>query len=185
MEACSQWTGPTSLLYDAAVGVIKGAPKFRTWAHLHLLLSPSCVNPEVNDSPLHRPGRRVSGGANPSQILPESSGSFPNPSWILLPESFFTNPSRILLLPQTPENFTTLPSNHGDLRICAEICEDLRSDLNKMALVPVWRYYRDFESLYISYCEWIPNHGNIDNYGPNTGCYLTQPFDWPSTITYT
>lgn len=114
---------------------------------------------------------------NPSQILPEFSGSFPNPSQILLPESFFTNPSRILLLPQTPENFTTLPSNHGDLRICEEICEDLRSDLNKMALVPVWRYYRDLESLYISYCEWIPNHGNIDNYGPNTGCYLTQPLD--------
>ena len=156
------------------------------------MLSPSCVNPEVNDSPLHRPGRRVSRGANPSthssrilhtfctnpplnpsHILPESF--FPNPSRIL--PGFFTNPSQILLLLQTPENFTTLPSNHGDLRICEEICEDLRSDLNKMALVPVWRYYRDLESLYISYCEWIPNHGNIDNYGPNTGYYTTQPFD--------
>ena len=94
--------------------------------------------------------------------------SFPNPSRIF--HESFTNP-------QIPENFTTLPSNHGDLRICKEICEDLPMDLNKMVLVPVWRYYRDLESLYTSYCEWIPNHGNIDNYGPNTGCYLTQPLD--------
>ena len=87
------------------MGVIKGGgPQVRTWAQLHLLLSPSCVNPEVNDPPLHRPGRRVSRGANPSRILHAHSlilpESFPNPSRILriLPESC-TNPSSRIILP--------------------------------------------------------------------------------------